>query len=343
MISKKHIIYGLLIVLVGFSAILGNIYYSKIYKAYLVKDGIIYIPSSANFEDVAHLVRPLIKRTEPFKWLAKKKKYMHHIKSGKYVLKKGMSNNDLVNLLRSGNQSPVKVSFNNQDSLEKLSGRIAVQIEPDSTTLLSFFKDEAFLGKNGFTRATALAMYIPNTYEFYWNVSAQKFRKKMLKAYRSFWNTSRLAQAKKIGLTPLQVSILASIVQKESSYVPERKTIAGLYLNRLKNKWPLQADPTIIFANKQKYGQNYEIKRVLTKHLAIDSPYNTYKNKGLPPGLIGMPDISSIDAVLNAEKHEYFYMCASVSNLGKHIFSKSLTQHNINAKKYQNWIAKQAY
>jgi UPF0755 protein len=254
-----------------------------------------------------------------------------------------MSNNDLVNLLRSGNHSPVKVSFNNQDSVEKLAGRIARQIEPDSLELLTVFKDEAFLGKNGFNRTTALVMYIPNSYEFYWNDNAVKFRAKMLKEYQKFWTNSRKEKAKKIGLTPIQVSILASIVQKESSYVPERKTIAGLYLNRLKNKWPLQADPTIIFALKRKSGNDKTIKRVLLKDLEIDSPYNTYKNIGLPPGPISMPDISSIDAVLNASKHEYYYMCASVTDLGKHVFAKTLAQHNINARKYQNWVAKQGY
>jgi UPF0755 protein len=165
----------------------------------------------------------------------------------------------------------------------------------------------------------------------------------MLKEYQKFWTNSRKEKAKKIGLTPIQVSILASIVQKESSYVPERKTIAGLYLNRLKNKWPLQADPTIIFALKRKSGNDKTIKRVLLKDLEIDSPYNTYKNIGLPPGPISMPDISSIDAVLNASKHEYYYMCASVTDLGKHVFAKTLAQHNINARKYQNWVAKQGY
>jgi UPF0755 protein len=343
MITKKHLIYAFIIKLIGFGGILGNLYYSKIYKPYVVKDGSVYIKTGANFDEVTLLIRPFVKRVKPFKWLAKKKNYIKHIKSGKYILKKGMSNNDLVNLLRSGNHSPVKVSFNNQDSVEKLAGRIARQIEPDSLELLTVFKDEAFLGKNGFNRTTALVIYIPNSYEFYWNDNAVKFRAKMLKEYQKFWTNSRKEKAKKIGLTPIQVSILASIVQKESSYVPERKTIAGLYLNRLKNKWPLQADPTIIFALKRKSGNDKTIKRVLLKDLEIDSPYNTYKNIGLPPGPISMPDISSIDAVLNASKHEYYYMCASVTDLGKHVFAKTLAQHNINARKYQNWVAKQGY
>ncbi len=343
MITKKHMIYAFVIMIIAFGGILGNIYYSKIYKAYVVKEGAIYIQTGADINEVTKAIRPYVKRIKPFKWLAKKKNYIRHIKPGKYILKKGMSNNDLVNLLRSGAQSPVKVSFNNQDSLEKLAGRIATQIEPDSLDLLTLFKDEDFLGEHGFTRATALAMYIPNSYEFYWNTSASRFRDKMWKEYQKFWTASRKKKAAKINLTPIEVSILASIVQKESSYVPERKTIAGLYLNRLQNKWPLQADPTIIFAVKKKSGTDTVIKRVLLEHLEIDSPYNTYSNTGLPPGLIGMPDISSIKAVLNPDKHEYYYMCASVTDIGKHVFAKTLAQHNVNARKYQQWVAKQNY
>ena len=254
-----------------------------------------------------------------------------------------MSNNDLVNLLRSGNQTPVKVSFNNQDSLEKLAGRIAAQIEPDSIQLLNVFKDERFWVENNFSKATALSMFIPNSYELYWTTSASAFQNRMLKEYQNFWNKSRLEKATNLDLTPSEVITLASIVQKETSNVPERKTVAGLYLNRLKNKWPLQADPTIIFALKQKYGQEKEVKRVLLKDLEIKSPYNTYTNPGLPPGPIAMPDISSIEAVLNPAKHDYYFMCASVTDIGKHVFAKSLSQHNVNARKYQNWLSKQGY
>ena len=168
------------------------------------------------------------------------------------------------------------------------------------------------------------------------NFSAEK----MFEEYNKFWNRSRSDKAKQQNLTPLQVVTLASIVQKETTTVSERPKVAGLYLNRLKDFWPLQADPTIIYAIKQKNGQNTEIKRVLKKDLTIDSPYNTYTNFGLPPGPISMPDISSIEAVLNPANHNYYYMCASVTNLGQHEFAKTLSQHNINAKKYQNWINK---
>ena len=184
-------------------------------------------------------------------------------------------------------------------------------------------------------------MYIPNSYEFYWNTNAIDFRTKMLKEYNRFWNEDRLEKAEKLKLSKEGVITLASIVQKETSNVSERTMVAGLYLNRLQNNWPLQADPTIIFALKKKYGQDKIIKRVLLNDLRIESEYNTYKNIGLPPGPIAMPDISSIDAVLNPKTHNYFYMCASVTNLGSHEFARTLTQHNRNAAKYQKWINQQ--
>ena len=341
--TKKKVYIALAITLIGFSAVLANLYYAKIYKPNIVKNGFIYIPSGAAFNEVEDLVRPFLKRTDPFNWVAKKKKYTKRIKAGKYQIKNGMSTNDLVNLLRSGNQTPIKLAFNNQDSLEKLAGRIALQIEADSLSLIQILKDENFLSKNGFTKATALNMYIPNSYEFYWTTNANEFQTKMLKEYKQFWNQSRLGKAKELNLSADEVMILASIVQKETANVPERKTVAGLYLNRYKNKWPLQADPTIIYAIKQKRGFDTVIKRVLLKDLEIDSPYNTYKNLSLPPGPIGMPDISAIDAVLNPAKHDYYYMCASVTDIGKHVFAKNLAQHNVNARKYQSWVAKQGY
>jgi UPF0755 protein len=337
---KKGIILiiSLLFIIGGFSAF--N-YYNKIYKVNTIKEGDIYIPTNSKFTDVEALVRPFLKRVKPFVWVARKKNYPNTIKPGKYRITKGMNNNELVNLLRSGKQTPIKLSFNNQDSFEKLAGRISQQIEADSIALLNSFNDINFIEENGFTKQTALGMYIPNTYEFYWNTSAESFRKKMLNEYNNFWNNNRLEKAKNINLSKNEVITLASIVQKETATVSERPMVAGLYLNRLRDKWPLQADPTIIFALKRKLGEETIIKRVLTKDLEIDSPYNTYKNSGLPPGPIAMPDITSIEAVLNATNHDYYYMCASVTAIGKHEFAKTLSQHNKNAFKYQLWLNKQ--
>jgi UPF0755 protein len=312
-----------------------------IYKSNVIENSFIYIPNDATFEQVSDLASPNLKNTASFTWVAKKKNYPNKIKAGRYEIKKGMSNNTLVDILRSGNQTPVKVSFNNQDTLEKLAGRIADQIEPDSATILNVITDIEFLNKHNFTKATVLGLFVPNSYEFFWNTSAEKFRDRFIKEYNVFWNNNRLAKAKKLNLTQNEVITLASIVQKETAQISERPVVAGLYLNRLRQRWPLGADPTIIFALKQKYGQDKVYKRVLNKDLEIESPYNTYKNLGLPPAPISMPDVSSIDAVLNDQRHSYYYMCASVTKMGYHEFAKTLAQHNVNASKYHKWVSKQ--
>lgn len=338
-LKKLFLLIFSLLILIG--SLLGYNLYAKIYKPNTTKEGFLYIPTNSNYKDIENLVRPFLKRVKPFTWVANKKKYPSIIKPGKYFISKGLNNNELVNLLRSGKQTTVMLSFNNQDTFEKLAGRISQQIEADSTSLLNAFNAIDFITKAGFTTNTSIGMYIPNTYEFYWNTSAEAFRNKILNEYNKFWNTSRLEKAKNLNLSKNEIITLASIVQKETAVINERPMVARLYLNRLRDHWPLQADPTIIFALKKKLGEDTIIKRVLTKDLEINSPYNTYKNKGLPPGPISMPDISSIDAVLNPAVHDYYYMCASVSTMGTHEFAKTLTQHNKNAAKYQLWLNKQ--
>ncbi|MBL4745090.1 MAG: endolytic transglycosylase MltG [Flavobacteriaceae bacterium] len=339
--NKKNLLLLLTALVVIMASVLTYSYYSKIYKPNTVKEGYLYIPSDASYQDVANLLRPFVKRVKPLNWVANKKNYPAKIKAGRYFIKKGMNNNALINLLRSGNQQVLKLSFNNQDTLEKLAGRIAAQIEADSISLLKAFKAPDFLTKNNFNVHTAISMYIPNSYEFYWNTSADKFKQRMLKEYHRFWNTQRKAKAVKQGLSPLEVTTLASIVQKETASISERPDVAQLYLNRLNNNWPLQADPTVIYAIKELKGQETVIKRVLLKDLKIKSAYNTYQISGLPPGPIGMPDISAIDAVLSPAKHRYFYMCADINTPGKHVFAKTLSQHNRNARKYQQWLNRQ--
>jgi len=334
-----------IVILIAVVALIGIVYayriYSRIYSSNVVETTFVYIPTGANFQQFLPLIEPYLKDLDGFVWVAEKKNYPNTIRAGKFKIDKGMSNEDLVNHLRGGKQETVTLTFNNQDSFEKLAGRISAQIEADSVSVLNALRENGFQKKNGFDVSTALSMYIPNSYDFYWNTSADGFRDRMLTEYNRFWNEERLAKAEQLKLTPLQVSTLASIVQKETAVVSERKTVAGLYLNRLWDFWPLQADPTIIYALKQKYGQDKEYKRVLNKDLTIDSPYNTYVNFGLPPGPIGMPDISSIDAVLNYEKHDYYYMCASVENIGHHEFAKTLAEHNANARAYQKWVSEQ--
>lgn len=336
--NKLLIILGVLALITA----IGGLYcYKKIFASVVQKETTIFVKSNSNLNDLKKSITKVVNEDD-FTWVAKLKKFKKP-KGGMYILKKGMNMNTVVNLFRSGNHTAVKVTFNNQDTLEKLAGRIAQQIEADSLSLLTTFKDSSFLSMHDFTEKSAIGMYIPNQYEVYWNTSPENFRKKMLQEYHKFWNTSRLNKARNLGLSKNQVITIASIVQKETAQNSERPTVAGLYLNRYKNKWPLEADPTIIFALKEMKGQPFEVKRVLFKDIEAtkNSPYNTYKKIGLPPTPIAMPDISSIEAVLNPTKHEYYFMCASVTKIGFHEFAKTLKQHNRNARKYQKWINNQ--
>nr|WP_298999124.1 endolytic transglycosylase MltG [uncultured Allomuricauda sp.] len=298
----------------------------------------VFIASDAKFSEVTQQLAPLLKDVASFEAVAKRKGYVDNIKGGKFPLTQGMNNNEIINSLRSNN-TPVRVSFNNQESLAALAGRIGEQLEADSIQLYTAFNNLGFLNENGFSDDTKLAMYLPNTYEFFWNTSAEKFRDRMLAEYQKFWTKERLEKANSQNLTPLQVISLASIVQKETAKVDERPRVAGVYLNRIKKGILLQADPTVIYAIKKETG-NYDtiIKRVLYRDLEIDSPYNTYKYKGVPPGPIAMPDISSIDAVLNREKHDYLFFVADVSNFGYHKFAETLAQHNRNKAQYVRWL-----
>ncbi|NND64055.1 MAG: endolytic transglycosylase MltG, partial [Flavobacteriaceae bacterium] len=293
------------------------------------------------FSDVNDELRPLLKNMVSFEAVANRKGYPQNIKSGHFIIKKGMNNNDIINTLRSAN-SPIKIKFNNQERLENLAGQLANQMETDSVSFLKAMKDENFLNQAGFNSANALAMYIPNTYEVYWNSSAESFRDRMLKEYNAFWNESRLQKAKALNMSEDEIISLAAIVQKETAKVDERPRVAGVYVNRIKKGMPLQADPTVIYAKKlQDNDFDQVIKRVLYRDLEIDSPYNTYKYTGVPPGPITMPDISSIDAVLNHENHDYLFFVADVQNFGYHKFAKSLSQHNRNRQEYVRWINSQ--
>jgi len=298
----------------------------------------VFISSDASFEDVQLDLSPLLKDVESFSALARQKKYDRNIKAGRYRIASDMTNNDIINSLRSGNL-PVRVSFNNQNSLEDLAGRIGQQIEADSLSLIKAFKAPQLLAEMELDQYTALSMYLPNTYELFWNTSATAFVERMIQEYRSFWTESRKRQAEQLGLSPTEVVILAALVQEESKQNSEQPRIAGVYLNRLNSGWPLQADPTVKFAlYQQSDWDGTVVKRILTKHLAIDSPFNTYKNLGLPPAVIAMPDLSTVGAVLQAESHSYFFFSADPENPGFHKFAKTLTQHNKNAKSYHRYL-----
>ncbi|WP_010179533.1 endolytic transglycosylase MltG [Aquimarina agarilytica] len=335
----------ILLLIVAITLIVGSIFsytiYNKIFDSNTNFDEVtkeVLIPTGTTFNDVVTKLTPYLRDVKSFEWLAKKKGYATRVKPGKYVLIKGSNNNELITNLRSRN-IPVKVSFNNQERLENLAGRVAEQIELDSLALLQVFKDEKFLKEHGFNLNTAISMYVPNSYQVFWNISAEAFRDKMWKEYGYFWNDKRKGKAEAIGLKPKEVVALASIVHKETVKIKERPRVAGVYMNRLKLGMKLDADPTVIYALKKSENKwDRVIKRVLRKDLKLEHPYNTYKYKGLPPGPIAMPDISAVDAVLNYEKHDYFYFVADVENFGFHKFSKSLRQHNNYSSKYHKWV-----
>ena len=335
----KRTIFGILSILVILSVfIFVKLYKSIIYPNTSTKENYsLYINSTDDFETIKKRLYSdsIIINKKSFEWLAKKLDYPKYIKSGHYIIKNGMNNNQLLNMLRSGSQTPVKFTFNNIRTIEQLATRIDEQLEIDSLSFLNAVKENTTLKEIGFNNNNYAALFIPNTYELYWNIDAEEFVEKMINEYNRFWNKDRLNKAKSLNITPIDVTILASIVNKETSKTSEMPRIAGVYLNRLKRNWLLQADPTLVFALG-----DFEIKRVLDIHKEIDSPYNTYKYVGLPPGPICIPSIAAIDAVLNAEKHKYFYFCAKDDMSGYHVFARNIREHNINAEKYRRALNK---
>lgn len=296
-----------------------------------------YIHTGSDFNAVGDSLqnRGYLNDRNAFEWLSRRKHYDQHVKAGRYLLKDGMSNNALVNLLRSGRQVPVRIVIQNIRSREELAGRIGRQLEADSTRLIRMFNDPRYLSSFGLTPPTLFVLFIPDTYEFFWNTSEEEFFDRMNKEYERFWTPMRIKLADSLHLTIPEVVTLASIVEKESNKNDEKPVIASVYLNRIKKRIPLQADPTIIFA-----WNDYTIRRVLNAHLKINSPYNTYLRTGLPPGPICLPSVASVDAVLHAKSTSYFYFCAKEDLSGYHNFARDLSEHNRNAKKYQQALNK---
>jgi UPF0755 protein len=296
----------------------------------------LYIKTGTSYNQLLNQLDSYLLNVDDFDVLAKRKKY--NVRPGKYQIKNGMNNNDIINSLRSNNIT-VNVIYNNIVDLNDLAGKISNQIEADSISFLNSFKTE-FFKERGFDEKNILSMYIPNSYNFFWNTSVEKFNKRMFEEYTKFWQkNNRVEKANKIGLTKNEVMILASIVYEESKQNIELRKIAGVYINRLNDNWKLGADPTVKFAAYQlEEYKNTIIRRVLNKHLRIDSPYNTYKYYGLPPGIISMPSIQAIDAVLNYEKHNYYFFAADPSNPGYHSFAKSLSEHKRNARKFHRYL-----
>ncbi len=295
-----------------------------------------YIQPGSEYDEVYSglMQQGILMSEKSFEWVAEKKGYPGHVIPGRYRLEDGMSNNELVNLLRSGNQSPVMVIFNNYRTFGHLAGKVARYIIPDSLELLSHLTDPSVPLKYGFTQGTFMAMFIPNTYEMYWTATPEDFTDRMEREYEKFWE-KRDGKLRRLGMTREEVSTLASIVDEETLVDDENERVAGVYINRMRQGIPLQACPTLKFAMG-----DFTITRILHEYKQVESPYNTYKYKGLPPGPIIIPSVSAIDAVLNYEDHNYLYMCAKADFSGRHEFSKTLSQHNRYAAEYQKELDK---
>ncbi|MBI2271021.1 MAG: endolytic transglycosylase MltG [Bacteroidetes bacterium] len=338
---KKVIISFLFLVIAG-GGIVVYWGYKLVYQPNVKLDGksveYFYIPTGSTFDDVINSLtdkRVIVNRAS-FQRLAELKKYKNKVKPGRYRIRNNMNNNELVNMLRAGIQEPVMLAFNNIRTKEQLASRVGKKLEADSLQLLKILNSSEFAAKCGLKKETILTLFIPNTYEMYWNTSADEFIERMVSEYDNFWNEKRKAKAKEIGLSRTEVATLASIVQAEQNrFNDEKPVIAGLYLNRLKIGMPLQSDPTLIYALG-----NFNINRVLNGDKGIDSPYNTYRNIGLPPGPINLPEISSLDAVLNYRKNNYLYMCAKEDFSGRHNFAVTMEQHAVFARRFREALDK---
>ena len=323
------IFFAIALVFAGFR---GYQLYQYIFRENVKNDFVLYIPNNATYNQVTDslTMNDVLLSAKAFKWISKKKDYSKSVKTGRYLLKKGMNTNQVINMLKSGMQTPLNVTFNNVRTKEQLAGKVSKYLQTDSLSILKLFSDENQIKKFGFTPETYSAMFIPDTYEFYWTTTAGGFADRMKLEFEKFWNMERREKAEEIKLSPVEVSILASIVQAETAKKDELRRVAGLYINRLKRGQFLQADPTVKYA----LGDN-TLKRILKVHLDIDSPYNTYKYAGLPPGPINFAETSTLDAVLNYEKHKYLYMCAKEDFSGYHNFAVTLSEHNRNAARYR--------
>lgn len=316
---------------VYFEALRPNVFFDA-EKQYL------YIPTGSKFEDVANLLETehLIKDKKTFEWLARQVGYDKKVRAGRYRLKKRMNNKDLILLLRSGRQEPVKLVINGLLSKENFAGLVARNLEIDSLELLETLNSDRQMDAYGLNKATGISLIIPNTYEFYWNTNLEKFLERMYKEHQAFWNSKREQKCLSIGFTKAEVATLASIVDKETNRPSEMETIAGVYINRLNKGMKLQADPTVIFALGDP-----SIRRVQGYMLSYDSPYNTYMYEGLPPGPICLPSVQAIEAVLDYKKHKYLFFCAAEDFSGYHNFAETAAEHYVNARKYQAALNRQ--
>ena len=327
--KRRGIRYGIAVVLAAVVA--GGYFAFRYYRSTAVmRDGVVLIPTSSDFGQLCDSLSAsgLLRNEKKFERLARMRKLDRAVRPGRYALEAGTTYAELIDRLRAGLQSPVRVTFNNVRTLDRLAGSVSRRIELDSASLAETLTDPATAERYGYTPQTFMAMFVPDTYEMYWNCSAGDFLDRMKRESDRFWK-EREAKLARSGLSREEAVTLASVVYEETKRKEEMPRVAGVYVNRLRRGMPLQADPTVKFALG-----DFSIRRVLFAHLEVDSPYNTYKHAGLPPGPICMPSIAAIDAVLDFEAHDYLYFCAKDDLSGAHVFARTLPEHNRNAQAY---------
>lgn len=329
------VIFIIIIVILGF---FGFRFYNKYLGNNVAKEGFVLIPHKAGYKQILDSITPFIKNKDNFVSIADDKNLKDNFKPGRYELKRGMNNREITNMILAGNQTPNSFRIKDFDDVYQMIGRVSKKTETDSATFIQKLDQIAI--SRGYKNAEDLKKYFfNNTYEFFWTVTPKEFFEKFDNDYKDFWTAERITKEKQSGLTRDQIYALASIVYKESGGKPdEQRTIAGLYINRYRKGMKLQSDPTVIYAVSKANNFTKQIKRVYFKDLKEPSPYNTYANKGIPPGPICIVDKNSLNAVLDAEKNNYIYMCADPARFGYHKFTDNDAQHAINAKAYQDWL-----
>jgi UPF0755 protein len=336
MFKNKKILAYLLVAVSTIAATLAFYFWQVAYSPNLNVDGkqkfVLYLPKNATYESMMDTLRThkIINDEVAFGFMTKRMGLRESLRSGRYEIEPNAANKEIISKIRSGNQDPVKLTFNNIRTKDDLIKKIGTKLDFDSNLLLERITKEEECAKYGFTSETIMCMFLPDTYFIYWDSSVDDFLKRMNSEYKKFWNEKRLSQAQAINMTPIQVGVMASIVQSETNKPDEMPKVAGVYVNRIATDMPLQADPTVKFAVG-----DFSLKRILTKHLSISSPYNTYRNLGLPPGPIALPERIALDAVLGYDKHNYTYFCAKEDFSGYHNFAATYTEHLKNADIYQ--------
>lgn len=330
--KRKYILISILVIVVVSLGVTGIILRNKIFEPFnLESPQYIYIDETKDFENVVEQLNKMNLPSEKIlRIISDRLRYPHAVKSGRYEVVDGMTMIDVVRMLRSGNQKAVNLTFNNIRTIENLAGRISNQLMLDSVELLNALSDRLVAEKYGFDENTFVSMFIPNTYQVFWDTGVDNLLKRMKREYNSYWSDDRKAKANRLGLTPIQVSILASIVEEEATYADEYPIVAGLYLNRLERGMKLEADPTVKYAIG-----DFALRRILFRHLEVESPYNTYRVEGLPPGPIRVPSVAAIDATLSPQSHKYLFMCAKDDLSGRHNFAVTHAEHARNAARYQ--------